>query len=310
MSDFLNLPPELRLEVYRILIEDCLWEGQVSDLSGLYKCCREVYKELEAEYIAKIRPVLYTKSLWEATSSQQGPLRMKISPSLTAKPGEGDLSIILPFDNRRKRRHSQIYAAFNTLATCLSPVFAAPWETITISPNKLVSPEYSAQTSKVFLELGVVFVLLIYEYDLVRGDILCDIPRTRHLRLQYGGNTEHLSLHMFHRLWEVSCCYRQAFLGNGSMPRGAKSFISKMSQGDEQGWQLVFDFEDNSAAEKGAHWEVWNDDFSWRIRRLFNDTEVYPFTVEDEEALAKPEDFFAATEIDDDTDSDEDEASE
>jgi len=53
-SALLSMPTELRLDVYRYLFEDCLADGEVSDVAGLLLCCREIEQELEVELMARV----------------------------------------------------------------------------------------------------------------------------------------------------------------------------------------------------------------------------------------------------------------
>jgi hypothetical protein len=57
-DSFLCLPTELRLEVFKLLLSDCLATGHVAPLAGLFMCCREIHHELEAEFMAEHRPLL------------------------------------------------------------------------------------------------------------------------------------------------------------------------------------------------------------------------------------------------------------
>ncbi|KAH7071284.1 hypothetical protein BKA63DRAFT_70270 [Paraphoma chrysanthemicola] len=277
MPGFLNLPTELRLEVYRILIEKCLWDGHVSDIAGLYRCCREVHKELEAEYIAKIRPVLQAKSKWQTKDSPDGPLRMKISPSLKATPGEGDLTIMLSFNGRKQYYKYKHSSAVGVLAGCLSPVLAAPWATVTICPSDSVSQIRSARRIDIFKNLSFMFIMLICGYDRSSGNLLGDIPKTRQLKFHYGYGTHHLCPYTLEYMSAINYTCREAFLRDGSMAKGAKSWIVNSCQGEQQGWQQVFDFDEDTAAGDGALWEMLDNGSPRRFRNLVGGTENSPF---------------------------------
>jgi hypothetical protein len=72
-SPLIAFPPELRLAVYRELILTCLVEDTPSEIQGLFLSCRQIYQEMENEYISKARAFvdvryickLSTKLQWE-----------------------------------------------------------------------------------------------------------------------------------------------------------------------------------------------------------------------------------------------------
>jgi hypothetical protein len=81
----LTMPTELRLDVYRYLFEDCLADGYVSDIAGLLLCCRGIHQELEAEHMAKARPLLTTKYKWESINFRDSVIGMKLYLGLNVK---------------------------------------------------------------------------------------------------------------------------------------------------------------------------------------------------------------------------------
>jgi hypothetical protein len=60
------------------------------------------------------------------------------------------------------------------------------------------------------------------------------------------------------------------------LPRGAKAWISKSVNVDQQDWQLVFDFRTDIAPHEGELWELWHDNGTLRTRRLFDDPKIFP----------------------------------
>jgi hypothetical protein len=42
-GDFGVLPVEMRLEVYRYLVVDCLYDGPSTDLKGIYLSCQMIH---------------------------------------------------------------------------------------------------------------------------------------------------------------------------------------------------------------------------------------------------------------------------
>jgi hypothetical protein len=127
-SAFLGIPTELRLEVYEYLIVECLADGPVSDIAGLFHCCREVNQELEAEYMPKIRRLLRAKYEWEAIGFGQGFIGMNLRPSLRAKGEDTELCFILPVESDINRGfdYRLLKPSVRSLAGSLSPALSSP----------------------------------------------------------------------------------------------------------------------------------------------------------------------------------------
>jgi hypothetical protein len=96
MNGLFVLPTELRLEVYRLLFEECLADGYVSDVAGLFLCCREVHRELEAEFMTRVRPLLEIMYKWAATELYDEPLCILVKPRSARNMPASGLSVILP----------------------------------------------------------------------------------------------------------------------------------------------------------------------------------------------------------------------
>lgn len=78
----LALPAELRLDIYRHVVADVLAGGSSSDLFGLYISCHEMQRELEHDFISKVRPFLSVQSTWKKMIQSLGhtprnPLRLE-----------------------------------------------------------------------------------------------------------------------------------------------------------------------------------------------------------------------------------------
>lgn len=84
-SIFFTIPAELRLEVYKNLLEDCLENGFVMDVAGLFYACCQIHQEIESEFMAAVRPPLNAKSAWDISGVYPGVLSMKILPKLNSK---------------------------------------------------------------------------------------------------------------------------------------------------------------------------------------------------------------------------------
>lgn len=97
----LALPTELRLEIYKYFLKDCLADGSVSDVAGLYLCCRTIYGELETEFMPTIRSLLIAKSKYDAAGSRHGLSSFKIHLGFPATAGKAELSINFKIPNHR-----------------------------------------------------------------------------------------------------------------------------------------------------------------------------------------------------------------
>jgi hypothetical protein len=196
---------------------------------------------------------------------------MKIGPSLKAGAGQGTLSMILPIRGRwDSDNFTQLRAWVRTMAKCLRPVFAAPWTVLTLS---LDNPK---QEDATIASLNHRFCLLFQWLAPSSKTTFRDLRRTDRLVLHYGLAHQSPSASIFQLLWEACQFARQQFLRDGLLPRGAKTWISKSVNVDQQGWQLVFDFRADIAPHEGALWELWHDDGTLKTRRLFDDPKNFP----------------------------------
>lgn len=146
-SSFLRMSTELRLEVYKYLVHDCLATGHAHDIAGLYLSCHEVYTELESEHIDKVRSLLLMKHKWEkdgsvppiimqtnrrSASSPHSPSTMSVKLSVlekwTPNPHTYDWDgPQMPYIRALARNKS-----FKRLFTSLEPVLALPWSALTL----------------------------------------------------------------------------------------------------------------------------------------------------------------------------------
>ncbi|KAI2476617.1 hypothetical protein Ptr902_11964 [Pyrenophora tritici-repentis] len=74
---FLGLPLEMRVEVYRYLLDNTLSRGQTSDIAALLLACRTTYVEM-SPMIEHIETILKVKNACDALKSKHGgPVRFK-----------------------------------------------------------------------------------------------------------------------------------------------------------------------------------------------------------------------------------------
>ena len=95
-ASFFDLPAELRLEVYDHLVTDCLADGFASDLRGLFASCKQVHREMGAEFSSKIWVLLRSKLEWDATMLSDKSLRMQIGCGSNFCNALKDITVTLP----------------------------------------------------------------------------------------------------------------------------------------------------------------------------------------------------------------------
>lgn len=76
-STLLTIPAEIRLNLYGILITDCLENGAPCDLVGFYRSCRQIHNEFGKEHIRDLQPALAAKHIWDRKFRIHGTLQVK-----------------------------------------------------------------------------------------------------------------------------------------------------------------------------------------------------------------------------------------
>ena len=269
-SGFLRMPVELRLDVYQRLFVNCLADGYVSDVAGLYLCCSEVRDEIEAEYMTKIRPLLQAKYEWESTGFQDEPLRFTLRPNLRAKAEETELSIGLPVDSTQYLTfdYEPLISSVKTLALSLRSAFHHPWSILRLS--------VICQIPRQDRQHMTGWVLEHFIYCLSQPQ-----PRTfsfpKHIqRLVLILNCPWLAVNetQFHLLWRMFRISRTHFLRLDA-PRAVKqAWISKAPDGDRRGWYLTLDFEQGLGSTDDALWSIKEHDGMLEAKRLFEGTDT------------------------------------
>jgi hypothetical protein len=69
-THFLDLATELRLKIYAHLVVGSLASDSSKGLAALFLSCRIVYKELQADFINKVRPLLNAQHNWQRTCNE------------------------------------------------------------------------------------------------------------------------------------------------------------------------------------------------------------------------------------------------
>ena len=80
-SHLLALPLELRYCIYRALITTFLIDRRPADLTGIFLSCRQIQKEMEDEYISRMRPLLGIMHRWNAVWEEAGVSGLRLTNS-------------------------------------------------------------------------------------------------------------------------------------------------------------------------------------------------------------------------------------
>ncbi|KAF2125315.1 hypothetical protein P153DRAFT_111254 [Dothidotthia symphoricarpi CBS 119687] len=122
---FLDLPPELRVQVYRYLVLSSLADGKPHHLRGLYLSCHEVKSEMENDFIHKARPLFEAQRL---SLLGDGPLRIEISNEPRFMSASVNITMVNPIKWGRDQ------PSFNDdLCTALYRASALPCSTMTLT---------------------------------------------------------------------------------------------------------------------------------------------------------------------------------
>lgn len=123
----MDIPAELRLQIYGHLVNDCLDYDSPTKMAGLYLSCHTVCDELEKDFIASIRPALEAKRSWEACGLSSLPLKVTIT-SQTAST-EPCIDMEIPYDQSwvEQEEPSLSVVVPMKLVGCLTRLCEGPW---------------------------------------------------------------------------------------------------------------------------------------------------------------------------------------
>jgi hypothetical protein len=125
-NDLSILPFELRLEIYRHLFTTSMAAGNFVGIGGLLFSCREIYDEVTADCVSKVRPLLEAMRKWAAAYPDGAPLRIEFpcDYSFIAPPSEGIISLPVSSSWKRKEYYTKNKPLFSASVRALHPIFA------------------------------------------------------------------------------------------------------------------------------------------------------------------------------------------
>jgi hypothetical protein len=150
-NTFLALPPELRLEVYHYLFANLITDNKVGDVSGLIFSCREIYDEMNQDFVSKVRVLLNSLRRWTAAHPEKKPLHIQLPHDYAFAKPPTTAVITIPNSPFWESETLHLYRnSFRTTMNQLEPLFAHPWENLTwrISYSLTIHDDYQSKYSK------------------------------------------------------------------------------------------------------------------------------------------------------------------
>jgi hypothetical protein len=144
---FLDLPSELRLQVYDSPVRTGLADGNPRNARGLYLSCKTIHDEMKAGNISKTRAILGIQKAWNATIRSHAPLRIQISPNYNFIGAMSEMSLLIPACNAYDPRTYPLTPHFLRLHRILSRVFHLKLSVLKLKfyyPGTMSDVEWSA----------------------------------------------------------------------------------------------------------------------------------------------------------------------
>jgi hypothetical protein len=246
-NSFFVLPTELRLEVYRHLVAECLNDGSPADVYGIFLSCRKIYKELNSELIAKVHPLFSSKHEWEKSGGRLEPIRLSLDDKLTVGSASPMLRIELPiFDIWSPSPALLTFSSFKKMLGALRPTLHLPWHTVTVSflhPEPTILPYHS---------LNYLFHTFIKSLDV---HVTENVHR---IVLDFGNAKEKTPLEEFKYLSDMFTGARldleRRFSASKTVRRG---WICQTRDGEDRGYNLVLDLKMELEEPKRVLWSFF-----------------------------------------------------
>lgn len=274
-----HLSPELRLEIYRHVVYDCLADSSPADLAGLFFSCRNVHDELEADFVCKVRQLLDIQSKWNKACGDRiepTPFRLQVvHHELGTKTGLTRLHIFFPALCPKCADLREVHLVYELLAL-IKPLLCARWEELTItlcSRSHAVrlnhdpwlfhrSMDYSQKSPlEAFYSLTRTKCLVVnygHADDRIHIDDIGSFWLSRYYTRYYGPDP--LLMPTLRCGWVTRELHR---------PRGEPSWVGR------PGWRITFDFEADRGTVQGALWQISERESAWQVKRLSDDMEDY-----------------------------------
>lgn len=279
LPSFLHLSTELRLEVYQYVVIESLTQGSLDGLPGLYLSCREVHHELETEFIGKIRPLLLALRGWKTASrdnAQAQRTRLRLKPThhiFASNTTPTNLTISLPvlqswlMDSRawtNPNSDLQENELFKGLLFCLRPLVRLRWSVLTLNLSSIayapgISFNLTAKISEAFFRC----------LSRLEDDGVCNFHQVDRLVLNYGSGKDMVDEGHFQMLF-LDFQHNWRHSGSPNVMRApTKGWICRQQGGADDGWKLVYDYQDGLTQVEGALWEIVREEGYWKGKRLF-----------------------------------------
>jgi hypothetical protein len=304
---FLHIPIELRLEIYKHLIPDCLASGSPNDLTSLSLVCHGIHQELGQAFTARVRALFDAQTAWIRTCQKDReviyePLRLICSyDDLFSSCAAPKLTITFPeplgwtkwprASPKLKRNWSRIppleeIPSFMQLLAGLRPILRLHWAELTINlcftgahaPKEEPGLRYTALNHPSRISQGF-FTTLSY----LQEDGRCDLGSIDRFVLNYSN--AHVELDLEHIATLRGDC-RQAMrsrheIRSGfprTMARPTRAWLAKVEKGtrEERGWRLVFDQRDGLDEVEGALVSIVREGRKWKMSQLSAEVECSP----------------------------------
>jgi hypothetical protein len=231
-SHLLGPPAELRLQVYEYFVTDSLSYGETYDITGLFLFCRQVYQELNAEYISKFRALSHAKYKWQKNDFPGGTLRMNISPSLNVSTDKAELSIAV--EDMMSDTDGRYVDSLKAGADSLRLVFASPWSVLNFS---LDSAEYGGASLDPSNERFETVFEILAKMRAAAPEKL----RINRSVLSFGRGKYKIGEDRFNNLIQMFGAIRKKFKKIYGSELVERAWMAKT----EPGWQLPLDLEED-----------------------------------------------------------------
>jgi hypothetical protein len=246
-SPLLNLPPELRLCIYREFMVTCLLEDTAAEILNLVLTCHQFHQEIEDEYISKARTFTHHRHiciLWaDLVSWGGGRYRLQL-------PEDKELTAIPAPKNPRTTHQTDLSDPdpynYNYTSACLCCVFQIP------HPTRKFHHGFDTNYGDLqFREVG----MLMHYAD----TSMLDEPSPERVIFQCHArddedlvNLEDAVFDELHRHWIESNNKNEDFFFQRSPPERCRSWRAKTVAGKNATWSFGFDYAEDLPEFPGA----------------------------------------------------------